>query len=77
MPSFRSIHSEFWIGTHTEAQNQPHFSGDDVPYAELYCLSFKPSFVGFGWKNSSLFFASHRRRQIIQYACRQILFNSR
>jgi len=49
MLSFGSIHPEFWIDTtHTEAQNQPYFSGDDVPYAEFSCRSFKPSFVGFG-----------------------------
>ena len=74
MPSFGSIHSEFWIGTHTEAQNQPHFSGDDVPYAEFSCRSFKPSFVGFGWENFFFIFVSHRRRQIIlQYVPSNII----
>ena len=24
------VNSEFWICTSTEAQNQPHFSGDDI-----------------------------------------------
>ena len=43
--SFGYIHSEFWVCTSTEAQNQPQILVDDVPYSELYFFSFDSSFI--------------------------------
>ena len=42
-----SFHSEFWICTSTEAQNQQQFSADDVACFWCFCVSFEPSFVRF------------------------------
>ena len=55
--SFWSIHSKFWICIYTEAQNQPQFLADDVPYTEFYCLSFEPSYIRFGWKKNIFLFS--------------------
>ena len=46
------IHSEFWICTSTEAQNQLHFLEDDVLQSSCSCCSFEPSFISF----ESIFF---------------------
>ena len=42
------IHSEFWICTSTEAQNQQSFSEYDVLYLSCFCGSFEPSFITVG-----------------------------
>ena len=43
-------------GDSTEAQNQPHFSGDDVLLLPHPCSSLGLLFVDVGWKNIYFFF---------------------
>ena len=61
------VNSKFWIGTSTEAHNQPHFLVDYVTYLSAYCDSFESLSIRLGFKNIFLFYLdrSHCRLCVI------------